>query len=70
MLKTVKTKTGYFETYWNDKKTPYHIVNGGLGIQARDKYGVGHNGESKHVGTLPACKKLIERKMKSVENNR
>ena len=70
MLKTVRTKIGYFETYWYGKKTPYYIVNGGLGIPTRNKYGVGCNGKSQHVGTLPACKKLIERKMKSVENNR
>ena len=67
MLRTVRIKTGYFETYWNDKKTPYYIINGGLGISARDKYGIGCNGKSNHVGTLPACKKLIERKLMSIQ---
>ena len=70
MFKTVRVSNGHFDTYWNDVKMPYTIVNGSLGLSGRNTvntYGVSHAGKVNWIGSLVSCKKLLERKFATLQ---
>lgn len=70
MFKTVRVSNGQFDTYWNDVKMPYTIVNGSLGLSGRDTanmYGISHGGKVNWIGSLVSCKKLLGRKFATLQ---
>ena len=70
MFKTVRVSNGQFDTYWNDVKMPYTIVNGSLGLSGRDTanmYGISHGGKVNWIGSLVSCRKLLGRKFATLQ---
>ena len=65
MFKTVRVSNGYFEVYWNERKTAYVIFNGNLGCSGRGSnfYGISTPNRKDPVwlGTLQKAKKHCEK---------